>query len=52
MIDRHGQRLDDAGKSASQKARARPVLMLTLNAFERGRQIRAKAIGECLPLTA
>ena len=33
MIDRHGQRLDDAGWSAGQEARARAVLMLMLNSF-------------------
>lgn len=33
MIDRHGQRMDDSGWSAGQEARARGVLMLTLNSF-------------------
>ncbi len=33
MIDRHGQRMDDSGWSASQETRARAILMIMLNSF-------------------
>ena len=34
MIDRHAQRLDDAGWSARQNVKARATLMLMLSTFE------------------
>lgn len=41
MIDRHGQRLDDAGWSAVQEVRARATLMLMLSTFEEADRTQA-----------
>ena len=41
MIDRHGQRLDDAGWSAVQAVKARATLMLMLSTFEEADRTQA-----------
>lgn len=41
MIDRHGQRLDDAGWSAAQEVRARATLMLMLSTFKEADRTQA-----------